>query len=287
MKQLTIGDVHGITEWMIPTFGTEERFYKWLHNKNDDKDYPFNKYDKIIFIGDYCDCFSIENWINIGLTKEEANKRYKSNVEILHNLKMIIEFKKAYPNKVILLIGNHDMHYIKSTATSMYKCSGFRMDAYMLLHELFYENSTLFQIAYQYENYLWTHAGVTRGFLNNFVLPMQNKEYKFSEHTKNMNIAELLNFMYEINNYDLYNVGYSSHGSSPYPGPLWARPSDLNPDPIDLNQIVGHTSYSDIRIFETSTSLDEIKREHLQVNTPVKHIYTDCLSHKKWFILDL
>ena len=49
-----------------------------------------HKVDKIVFIGDYVDSFDI------------------SPVIILHNLKEIIEFKKQYPDKVVLLLGNHD-----------------------------------------------------------------------------------------------------------------------------------------------------------------------------------
>ena len=55
-----------------------------------------NKYDKIIFLGDYADPYDFE-----GITDEVT----------IENLKSIIAYKQQNPNKVILLLGNHDLHY--------------------------------------------------------------------------------------------------------------------------------------------------------------------------------
>ena len=70
MKTISIGDIHGRDIW---------------------KNVNPSKYDKIIFVGDYVDSFTI------------------SNTTILNNLLDIIEFKKSFKNKVILLLGNHDI----------------------------------------------------------------------------------------------------------------------------------------------------------------------------------
>jgi len=102
-------------------------------------------YDKIIFLGDYCDSF------------------HYSDVEFLHNLKEIIAFKKAYYEKVILLIGNHDQPQY------LYKDflfnSGFRFELEYDLYDLFNKNSDLFQICYVHKNYLFSHAGITNRWL--------------------------------------------------------------------------------------------------------------------------
>src|SRR3990172_8977517 len=71
-KVLSIGDIHGRIEWIIPTFGSVSRFNDWLEKGDPSLIYPLNKYDKIIFVGDYTDSFTL------------------SNLEILHNLKNII-----------------------------------------------------------------------------------------------------------------------------------------------------------------------------------------------------
>ena len=50
-------------------------------------------YDKVVFLGDYVDSFTI------------------SNIASYENLKDIIRLKKRDPNKVVLLLGNHDIQY--------------------------------------------------------------------------------------------------------------------------------------------------------------------------------
>lgn len=252
MSILSCGDIHGRNNWMIPTFGSIERFYKWQNDPADDKDYPFNKYEKIVFIGDYCDSF------NLG------------NVDILHNLKQIIAFKKAYPDRVILLIGNHDFNYF---ARQQYTCKGYRPEAFYDLNVLLNDNIDLFQVAYQYESWLWTHGGLTKTYLEHCVLPMREKQYRFHSVTKNMSIVELLNFMFVANNPELNIAGASSQGYSLFPSVLWARPEDLDSDPIDLNQIVGHTHCDDVRI--------------VNIDDKVEHVYIDCLANNKWHILKL
>ena len=73
MRYITIGDIHGRDDWQA------------INIRN---------YDKIIFIGDYVDSFE------------------KSDFAILENLKKIISLKKRHPDKVVLLLGNHDVQYL-------------------------------------------------------------------------------------------------------------------------------------------------------------------------------
>lgn len=89
-------------------------------------------FDKIVFIGDYAD------------SHYEADF---SDFIILDNLKKIIEFKKKNPEKVILLLGNHDIHYMYHEEVD--ECSGFRQTMLADLQSLFLENSALFDMAYQ------------------------------------------------------------------------------------------------------------------------------------------
>jgi len=171
MKILSIGDIHGRNVWKkfedIPQLITYSGFEP--------------DYDYYVFVGDYTDSFS------------------KSNSEIFQNLKDLIEFKKNYPNNVVLLLGNHDMQYLTSYGEN--GCSGFRPEAYFDLHELFRENRTLFQLAFQYKNYLWTHAGVHRGWYQ-FDFPFNTGE----------NVAENLNLSFEQNTPSIFTVGRSRGG---------------------------------------------------------------------------
>ncbi len=93
--------------------------------------------DEIIFLGDYIGSYNL------------------SNYKILGNLREIIAFKKDYPQKVVLLWGNHDVLFL----------TGYSEDTYVQkMYDLFAQYKDLFQIAYQTRNYLFTHAGLTRVF---------------------------------------------------------------------------------------------------------------------------
>ena len=70
MKILIVPDTHGRDFWKVPNI---------------------EEYDKIIFLGDYLDHYPDES-------------THEHDIE---NFKDIIEFKKKYPDKVILLLGNH------------------------------------------------------------------------------------------------------------------------------------------------------------------------------------
>jgi len=201
MKILTIGDVHGrnlwknagdINELLLADFQPE--------------------YDKYVFLGDYCDSFT------------------KSNVEIIHNLKEIIEFKKRYNDNVILLWGNHEMHYL--TTNKKHQCSGFRGTMWFDLNEIFRENYKLFQLAYQHNNYLFTHAGVHKGWY----------KFKFKEYDTQKTLADSLNFQFERNLDILFDVGFMRGGLNKVGGPLWLDKEHGCRKPLDgYHQIVGHT----------------------------------------------
>lgn len=124
MKIGAIGDLHG------------RHFWKDIVNKNPD-------ISNWIFAGDYCDSFTY------------------SNVEILHNLKEVVHFAKSNPDKVTLLIGNHDFQYMYTN----FRCSGYRPEAYYELGKIFHDNYDIFKVAFSIKNYLFTHAGVTLKWL--------------------------------------------------------------------------------------------------------------------------
>lgn len=127
MKNIYIGDIHGLTVWGD------------IVNQHKD-------FDNIVFIGDYLDSFDVP-----GTTQ-------------LENLRNIIEFKKSNMGKVHLLIGNHDIHYwpgINSMTTS-----GFQPDMKTIFTETFLQNKDLFKMCVLIGKNLCTHAGVSKDFLN-------------------------------------------------------------------------------------------------------------------------
>ena len=99
LKYLIIPDVHGRDFWIEPL--------KYVLKNTD---------AKIIFLGDYLDVyleefqekyeFDINDYSK--KTYEKFNKVYDDAIE---NFKSIIDFKKENPDRIILLLGNHDCGY--------------------------------------------------------------------------------------------------------------------------------------------------------------------------------
>ena len=195
MRTVTIGDTHGIAVLKIVSEIIAD-------------------HDKFIFSGDYVDSFGIDN------------------VTMKKNLLDIIELKKKYPDKIVLLWGNHDIHYLLGNE---YYCSDCRPAMRYDYFEIFHSNEELFQFSLQIKDYLWTHAGLNAGWFEKRFKPFAD-EYKNAA-----SISELLNIAFSKRNPSLFDVGYIRGGSYEVGGPLWCDKSELLSDPLkDYNQIVGH-----------------------------------------------
>lgn len=223
MKFLSIGDVHGRDNW--------KTFVNDVEN-----------YYKIVFVGDYADSFT------------------ECNEKIIFNLLDIINFKKQYPDKVVLLLGNHDVRYAISSPSSVnskHGCSGYRPESHYDLYEIFKENKNLFQVAYQYKNYIWTHAGIHRGWYTKFINEF-NKTFPNFDGT----LADKLNegFLFELSS--IFDVGYLRWGNAPVGGILWADKKETWIKPLkNYHQICGHTM---IPYIQTS--------EHKKFNASITYI---------------
>jgi predicted phosphodiesterase len=125
---IIIPDVHG------------RDFWRWsvAHRK---------KKDTVIFLGDYLDPYENE-WIF-------WSDAYKGLLDI-------IELKRQHPEKVVLLLGNHDLHYLFPG------CRGSRYNESRAekIRKIFVDNMDRFQMAAECEiggkRYLFTHAGVNK-----------------------------------------------------------------------------------------------------------------------------
>ena len=232
MKTLTVGDLHGKDVW---------------------KEIDTIRYDKIIFVGDYVDCFTT------------------SNVEIKHNLEQIIRYKKDNMDKVVLLLGNHDVQYT-TMSNSHLICSGYRPVMLHDLYQIFYNNYDIFQIAYQIDNYLWTHAGVHEAWHEKRYLPWM--ELMIPKY-KDFSLLEGLEEMYKNRAEPLYDVGYYRGGRHPIGGPLWLDQMYGREKPLKgYHQIVGHSKVKEIKthIIDKDTSitftdiLDSISTRFYELN---------------------
>ena len=109
-----------------------------------------NPEEEFIFLGDYLDPYSQD-----GVTADEA----------FAGLEDIVAFKESHPDKVTLLWGNHDLHYIHE------ELMGSRCDRENAFRNkvFFYEHMHDFQMAADREvadkRYLFTHAGLGKKWL--------------------------------------------------------------------------------------------------------------------------
>lgn len=237
---LILPDIHGRTFWKEPC-----------------KD--IGLYDKIIFLGDYIDPYKFEH-IDI-----------KNAID---NFKQIIHFKRQNMDKVILLFGNHDMPYAFKDyyKFSLYHCRHSK-EYHNIIANLFRKNIDLFQIAYVYNNILFTHAGVESKWLEKVVDCKSDNIIK---------IVDVLNHLTENKNglLKLFKIGRSRGGRDRNPSCIWADVEDMkwdtesdakNEKPIhQIKQVFGHTlqafydldghiAYGDVWQFGLCKMLDNAK----------------------------
>lgn len=206
MKIISIGDIHGRDYW---------------------KEIDPTKYDKIIFVGDYVDQFPP-----------------MKDQEIMTNLLEIITLKKTYPDKVELLLGNHDLQYM---FLGQFGCSGFRPSQAQALQILFNTNKDIFKVAYQLGEYLWTHAGVSNGWYNKNrkIIMSYAKEFDCKNEADTFNVM-----LWTKDNGILHQVSRSRGGSYEFGGITWADRTETHNDYVQgLHQIVGHTPTMQITKF--------------------------------------
>ena len=202
-------------------------------------------YDEYVFLGDYLDPYPDE-----GISQEEA----------FNGLIDITDFKQRNPDRVTLLWGNHDLHYLyPEMMGSRYDIRNARRNV-----QYFWDHQSLFKMAYETKvgekRYLFSHAGVGRGWL----------EQSFTG-TENVDItAELFNtligyppFMDTLGDMSALRGGRKAYGSM-----IWA---DVEEHLMEQNQ------YPDIvQVFG-----------HSMVGKPLNiedRVY--CLDCSKAFILD-
>ena len=182
------------------------------------ENYPGEEY---IFLGDYLDPYDDE-----GITDAEA----------FGGLQDIIRFKQEHPDKVTLLLGNHDLHYLyPELMGSRYDIDNAERNAH-----LFWDNQTLFQMAYE------TVAGGKRFFFTHAGIGMQWILESFPVLLEQSITAELLNdltgyppFMSTLEDISVYRGGNKRYGSM-----IWADAHEQleqkNRIP-GLVQVFGHT----------------------------------------------
>lgn len=131
-KILIVPDVHGRRFWEDACYNHKDEF------------------EKIVFMGDYVSPYPDE-----GISNEEA-------IEVFMD---VLDFKRKNPDKVVLLLGNHDCSYIN---TEICECRTDHRN-WSKLNTMYTENSRLFDIAWETtingKRYFFSHAGVKKEWL--------------------------------------------------------------------------------------------------------------------------
>jgi hypothetical protein len=178
-------------------------------------DYP----GPVIFLGDYVDPYPQE-----GFKQEDA---YQA-------LLKIVEFKRQHPDRVTLLIGNHELHYYDAE----YECSRFSGRYFERYHRILTGEATagLFQVCKQVDNYLFIHAGITKGWYE-----AHRDELQESGDC----LEEQVNRLFAHNMEAFYEISFHRGGFHEYGSPLWAdiheHLSESTPFNPELIQVIGHT----------------------------------------------
>ena len=206
MKTIFLGDIHGRDLW-------KEAIKAEMP-------------DRVVFVGDYFDSYDPECTTALQI----------------HNVKEIIELKKSGSVEIIMMIGNHDHHYFPEvgyTGTSGYQSGGAAAIGHFLD-----ENREHFQMAYQMDNILCTHAGVGHNWLFD----------QMGYHESEDSIADFINdvWKHKPKAFCFTPDGYDMYGDSKTQTPIWIRPMALmkvNKDSLlkdQYIQIVGHTGMQTI-----------------------------------------
>lgn len=220
MKQIVIGDLHGRDTW---------KYIVDHHGLND---------VRYIFLGDYVDTHE-----NIGWERQ------------CDNLRALYTFKSEHPDKVVLLIGNHDLQYYDN---QLFGCSGFRMNTFRKANWMYKEmidNKVMMPMFIDEFGNLFSHAGVSKFWFDTWYENVTPDDVVSSGQYKLMSLG----FSYDGDHTDPY-------GDDVHQGCTWIRPKSLVSNPIEgYRQFVGHTPMDKITHIDNIYFCDTLPKEYVKI----------------------
>lgn len=210
-KILIIPDVHGRDFWRKPVSRIED-------------------YQEVIFLGDYLDPYETREHIS----REVAFDEFVD----------IMKLKTKHPDKVTLLLGNHDLHYL--WPNSMH-CSRKYYDKVSFYNKLLRQSIryfTLMQVRQIAERqYVFTHAGLLHGWLksNKYIATHYLAEIENGHYDS---FARLINGMLQRDEPGiLAQAAKARSGHHEYGSLVWADVNEhqTNQQLKGTFQIFGHT----------------------------------------------
>lgn len=226
---IIIPDIHGRNFWKEAVAGREE--------------------DIIVFLGDYLDPYPHD------FPDKTADEIWE---QTWNNFNDIIEFKKKHPSNVVLLLGNHDLHYIYP---KMDDSSRYDYERAAQIKEKFNENKDIFLLAYERmingKRFIFSHAGIHKLWTADW----------FGSSVTDKNVVDYMNNGFLTNDpslpraldqYSTYRGGWESYGSM-----VWADVREWWSEKPHSNsfgdvQVFGHTQLDDkpINFWNTYYDLD-------------------------------
>ena len=185
MKLIAIGDIHGRDQWKLIV---EQA-----------------KWDICVFVGDYFDSFDID-----------AETQIK-------NFEAIVRFKVKSNKIVVLLMGNHDLHYLVDNE----RYSGYQ-DNPRIRQALKTASPHLTKIC-MFDQLLFSHAGLTKTWVTSRGIDQKNI-------VNEVNSLPLDAFKF------IRSEGFDDSGNNKEQGCMWVRPQSLREDFWgSTTQVIGHT----------------------------------------------
>lgn len=209
---LVLPDIHGRTFWKK-------------------KCQDITKYDRVIFLGDYFDPYAFED-----ITVKDAIKNFKE----------ILELKKNNFDKVVLLLGNHDMPYYSQYYYNRYDYHCRHSKKYHdEISNMFDEHHDWFKLVHIEDNIVFSHAGIREDWIK-----LMNEQFH-KNNSPVIEIKEIPNDFLKLNN--ILNTKYERglgdfvsmyRGStSPVGSCVWADVHEhyFSDGYNKIKQVFGHT----------------------------------------------
>ena len=220
----------------------------------------------IVFLGDYLDPYP-----------DEWNSEDDEKLISINRFKEIIELKKNNPNRITLLLGNHDCGYC--IGDDICDC---RMDRVNRreIEGLFKDNTKLFQIAEERDingkHFVFSHAGILKGWVELVwgEKDMNRKGFNVVNELNNAWLVGHYGILDSLGNYDKYR----GWGGFKYGSPVWSDIRSwtrITPEETYGYNIVGHTRCYKPIVLETIAMLDVSECFYIDSNGNLRNYNTD------------
>lgn len=191
-----------------------------MHNKTAEAEHVIQKEnpERTIFLGDYFDSFG-------------------EGIEFAHETAIWLRSSLQKPDRVHL-IGNHDLSYV---GNGLFPCSGFDSFKMWAIGRILGKEDWSKMVFHVWlDDWLCTHAGVSRQFFDNYSLGRDIRTFMKEEE------LEATKSIQSGSYHPFFHCTKTRGGFDRYPGILWCDYDEFE-DMTGIKQIFGHTPDSKVR----------------------------------------